>query len=286
MYMTLNNSGLGKAPSTFERPPVYVPTEPLVATQLPGKPPVYEKPVVQPPIVRPPVVQPSIPERERPAAGMYRFEGKYAFPLTAEAARARPPALTRTMFYSWVKKIRPIERYGFVWHWVYVPPPEELVSAGPIIAAPLPPQATVIGTNQNEPNIIQAAGDPDRLRIGQGEEAAQYYNIVTGEVAIGRRVFSQGVTPTVLGGRTTPGQWYSFPPDDSGNWLIRAEAVRQGYISMTGQAGVQVNQQLPEAYGADVSLSVRAPEKTILGMSPLLLAGIVLAAKFVFGSKR
>ena len=286
MYLILENVGLGKAPATFERPPVIDPGEPLIATQLPGKPPVYERPIIQPPIPRPPIIQPPIPPRERPGADMYRFEGKYAYPLTAEAARTRPAALTAAPGFMWTKWIRPLEKYGFAWEWRFVPSPEQLVSAGPIVAAPLPPQANVVDVQQNKPNILPPAGDPNRLRIDPNEQAAQYYNIVTGEVTLGRRVFGTFHQQYKGPGWELGGQWYSLPPDDSGNWLIRAEAVRQGYISMTGQAGVQINRRLPEAYGAEASLSIRAPEKTIFGLSPLTIGGILLAAKFILGSKR
>jgi hypothetical protein len=179
-----------------------------------------------------------------------------------------------------------MEKYGFAWEWRFVPSPEQLVSAGPIVAAPLPPQANVIDVQQNKPNIIQAAGDPNRLRIDPNQEAAQYYNIVTGQVAIGRRVYSGGLTPQILGGRTTPGQWYSLPPNDSGNWLIRAEAVRQGYISMTGQAGVQINPNLPSTYHLKADIGVDVPKTSIFGLSPLVIGGMLLAAKLIFGSKR
>jgi len=214
----------------------------------------------------------------------YDYDRKYAYPLTAEAARNRPPALTRTGNCKWIKKIRPIEQFGFIWHWVYVSPPERLPSVGPKIAVPIPPQAPVVTQPPNEPNVIEPAGDPDRIRIGLYDEPLQYYNIVTGEVRRGCRTVD-ALCPMMLGGKCVTTA-YSLPPDRSGNWLVRAEAVRQGYISMTGQAGVQVNPRLPEAYGADVSVSVRAPEKTIFGMSPLMIGGLLLAAKLVFGSKR
>lgn len=255
----------------------------------PGKPPIPVKPpivVVKPPVGGGgPVTPPGIPPESKPGGQNYRFENNLAYPLTAAGAATMPAALTSAAGFKWIKKIFPIEKYGFIWEWKFVAPPSQVVIGPPIIAAP-PPAGSVITTPGNDrPNVIQPPPGGNVYAIGPNDEAGQYYNITTGQIKIGRRLPG----PQAQSFPPPPVQWFSYPPDDNGNWIIRDEAVRRGYISMTGNAGVQVNPAIPVDTGGYV---VPTPgdagpsDKPLLaGMSPWLIGGLAVAALLLFGKK-
>lgn len=233
---------------------------------------------VKPPVILGgggPVTPPSIPIESRPEAAHYRFEGNVAYPLDLTGANTPPPALTREMGYRWLKRIFPIQTYGFVWEWKFVPAPDQVVIGPPIVAAP-PPSAgsTVTTPGGDRPNIVPPPPGANVYPIGPNDSAGQYYNITTGEVRSGRRVVQNGIS-------------YSYPPDNSPNWILRDEAVRQGFISMTGYPVVQTNPAIPsDSYtpGAGGG-SMPAAEVQQAGLSPWLIGGLALGALFLF-SKR
>lgn len=239
---------------------------------------------VKPPVIGPggpagPSVPPSIPIESRPEAAHYRFEGDRAYPLDLTGANTMPPALTRTAGYRWTKRIMPIETYGFVWEWKFVPAPDQVVIGPPIVAAP-PPSAGAVITKPggDRPNIVPPPPGAGVYPIGPNDSAGQYYNITTGAVQIGRRVAGpqgQSVPPP-------PVQWFSYPPDNSGNWIPRDEAVRQGFISMTGYPVVQVNPAIPTDSYSGGSGAALEPAAAQAGLNPWLIGGLALGALFLF----
>jgi hypothetical protein len=233
---------------------------------------------VKPPIIGGPVTPPGIPPESKPGGANYRFEGNSAYPLTAAGANTVPPALTNAAGYTWTKRIFPIERYGFIWEWKFVPAPSQVVIGPPIVSTPPPGGGSVVvNPGGDRPNIIPPPPGSNVYEIGPNDQAGQYYNITTGQVKQGRRVAgpqAQSVPPP-------PVRWYSYPPDDSGNWLVRDEAVRQGYISMTGNAGVQVSSTVP----VDTFTGTPTDQPQQAGMNPWLIGGLAVAALLMFSGK-
>lgn len=236
--------------------------------------------------VKPPVIgggaiiPPTIPIESRPEAAHYRIEGNRAYPLDLTGANAMPPALTGSAGYRWTKRVLPIETYGFVWEWKFVPAPEDVVIGPPIVSAP-PPIAGDLVTipGGNRPNIVPPPPGSNVYPIGANDSAGQYYNITTGEVRQGRRVAG----PQAQSIPAPPVQWFSYPPDDSGNWIVRDEAVRQGFISMTGYPGQQTSSSIPSDSYSDGGAVTNGVQQA--GMSPWLIGGLALGALFLFSGK-
>lgn len=269
------------APPVVPPPPVKPPSGGGPTTP----PPVIVQPPVKPPVIGGPVTPPGIPIESKPGSANYRFENNLAYPLTAAGAANKPEPLTRTAGFSWVKKIFPIEKYGFIWEWKFVPLPSQVVVGPPIIAAPPPVGGTVTTPGGDRPNIIQPPPGGNVYPIGANDPAGEYYNITTGQVKTGRRI-SQPM-PSLM--KPAPVQWFSYPPDDNGNWIVRDEAVRLGYISMTGSAGVQVNPNIPVPMPyiapGDGAGGVVTDKPLLAGMSPWVIGGLAVAALLLFGKK-
>ncbi len=249
----------GKVTVTETKPPVIVvPVKPpTVDVTLPGKP----------------YIPPSIPPESKPGGSNYRFEGNLAYPLNQTGAQSMPPAMSNQAGWKWTKRIFPIERYGFIWEWKFVPPPESVVIGPPIISVPPAVGGDTVIPGGDRPNIVQPPGNANVYPIAADGSAGQYYNFTTGEVRQGRRLLKNGI-------------WFSYPPDDSGNWLIRDEAVRQGYISMTGQAGVQTAPGGGVVTGGAMPAVPTDSAVQQAGMNPWLIGGLAVAALFLLGGKK